>query len=119
MTTNRRTPAGLGTSGKKLWHSIADQFEIEEHEALLLVEACRVADRLDALAAAQRDAPLTVTSAKGDEVASPYLVEARQQAIVLSRLIASLRLPTGDEGEEKRPQRRGAARGAYGIKGVV
>lgn len=111
--TERKTPRGLGTAGKKLWRSIVDEYEIEEHEALLLIEACRVSDRLDALAIAQKSAPLTVTNARGDEVASPYLVESRQQAIVLSRLIASLRLPTGDEGEEKRPQRRGGARGTY------
>ncbi|MFD1716720.1 terminase [Georgenia deserti] len=117
--TERKTPAGLSKAGRKLWHSIADEYEIEEHEALLLVEACRTADRLDALAEAQKDAPLTVVNFKGDPVASPYLVESRLQSQVLAKLIASLRLPTGDEGEEKRPQRRGGARGAYGIRGAV
>ncbi|WP_154794720.1 hypothetical protein [Occultella kanbiaonis] len=115
--TDRPAPRGLKKSGKALWASIVDEYDIEEHEALLLLEACRVADRLDALAVAQRGAPLTVSNARGDEVASPYLVESRQQAIVLSRLIASLRLPSGDE--DVRPQRRGSARGAYGIRGAV
>lgn len=114
--SERRMPAGLGSSGKKLWHSIVDHFEIEEHEALLLTEAARVSDRLDQLAVAQRDAPLTVTNSKGDTVASPYLVESRMQAIVLSRLIASLRLPTGEGEQERRPQRRGAARGVYAVQ---
>lgn len=114
--SERKMPPGLGASGKKLWHSIVDHYEVLEHEALLLLEASRVADRLDALAVAQRGAPLTVTNAKGDEVASPYLVESRLQAIVLSRLIASLRLPTGEGEEERRPQRRGAARGVYAVQ---
>ena len=114
--SERKMPPGLGSSGKKLWRSIVDHFEIEEHEALLLLEACRVADRLDALAVAQRGQPLTTTNAKGDEVASPYLVESRLQAIVLSRLIASLRLPTGEGEQERRPQRRGASRGVYAVQ---
>jgi hypothetical protein len=50
---------------------------------------------------------VTPINARGDKVAHPALTEARQQALVLSRLIASLRLPSGDvEDELKRPQRR-------------
>ena len=45
--------------------------------------------------------------------AHPALVEARQQQIVLARLIASLRIPDADD---EQPQRRGAARGAYGLR---
>lgn len=83
----------------------------------MLIEACRVADRLDALAEAQAGAALTTTNARGDVVASPYLVEARQQQIVLARLLAALRLPDDDAGEH-RPQRRGAPRGAYQPRGL-
>ena len=40
------------------------------------------------------------------------MVEARQQSIVLARLIAALRIP---DAEDNRPQRRGV-RGAYGVQ---
>jgi hypothetical protein len=87
--------------------------ELDEHEQLLLVEACRVADRLQRLADESDGAPLTTQNFKGDDVANPLLVEARQQSLVFARLLASLRLPIGDEDDMTRPQRRGAVRGVY------
>ena len=62
-----------------------------------------------------------MTNVKGDPVANPLLVEQRQQIASLARTLASLRLPTGftEDGELIRPQRRGAARGTYGIRGAV
>lgn len=105
-------PRGLGKSGRKLWRSVQEMAEMETHEELLLLEACRTADRLDSLADAAQSAPLTVTNHKGDEVANPLMVESRQQSIVLARLIAALRIP--DE-EGRTPQRRGT-RGAYGVQ---
>lgn len=114
--TASKTPRGLGTEGRRLWRSVLDVYELEEHEKAQLVLACRVVDRLEEIAAALVGAPLTVTNSKGDRCAHPLLVEQRLQSIALTRLIASLRLPTGedDAGNLERPQRRGAARGAYG-----
>jgi hypothetical protein len=43
----------------------------------------------------------------------PLIAESRQQALTLSRLLTSMRMPSGDEAG---PQRRGAARGAYGVR---
>lgn len=110
-----RPPRGLHRQGKALWNSILSEFEIDVHERVTLYEACRVADRLDAIGIAAESSDLLVTNAKGDEVANPLLIEARQQAIVYTRLVASLRLPTGEDesGGLQRPQRRGGARGVY------
>lgn len=113
----QRAPSGLGKNGRRLWRSILDSYELDVHEMLMLAEACRVADRLDRLAEALDGAPLTVENFKGDEVSQPLLVEARQQSLVFARLLASLRLPSGEE-EDSRPQRRGAARGTYGLRAV-
>lgn len=110
-------PRGLQTAGKRLWRSVADDYELDAHEGALLLQAARTVDRLDEIAEALAAAPLTVTNFKGDPIAHPLLVEQRLQSITLSRLLASLRLPSGEE--EGRPQRRGAARGAYGIRGAV
>ena len=89
--TRERIPEGLRERGTRLWKETTD-----------------VLDLADAL----EDAPLTVTNARGDEVAQPLMVEARQQSIVLARLIAALRIP---DAEDNRPQRRGV-RGAYGVQ---
>ena len=112
-------PKGLQVAGKRLWRSIADDYELDVHEEALLLQAGRTVDRLDDIAAALESESLTVTNFKGDPVAHPLLVEQRLQSITLSRLLASLRLPSGeqDDGALKRPQRRGAARGSYGIRG--
>jgi hypothetical protein len=41
---------------------------------------------------------VTVLNHKGDAVAHPALTESRQQSLTLARLLASLRLPAGEEG---------------------
>lgn len=100
---------------------MVDDYHLDEHEAALLVEACRTVDLLGRLdAAVRRDGPL-VDSTQGTR-AHPAAVEARQQRIALARLLAALRLPAGDDGDEQagaRPQRRVGARGVYGITGSV
>ena len=46
----------------------------------------------------------------------PALVELRQQRIALARLLAALRVPTGED--TGRAQHRTGVRGVYGIRGV-
>lgn len=46
----KMVPAGLLASGSRLWRSVVTDYLLEVHEELLLVEACRCADRLDRLA---------------------------------------------------------------------
>jgi hypothetical protein len=119
--TAPRAPKGLNPAGRRLWRAILSDFDLDEHELAVLVVACRTVDRLEDVAAALADAPLTTKNARGDLVAHPLLVEQRQQSITLTRLLASLRLPTGEteDGELIRPQRRGGARGTYGIRGIA
>ena len=117
--TKPRTPSGLRTPGRRLWDSVVDDFELEEHELALLVEAVRTVDLLDLLDARVRDDGPIVASPQGDR-ANPAAVEARQQWIALARLLAALRLPAGEEDDRQagaRPQRRVGARGVYGVRG--
>ncbi|MFF9625385.1 hypothetical protein [Streptomyces griseosporeus] len=107
-------PDGLDESGTRLWESVADGFELDVHEQLLLLQACRTADLLDRLSGEAARGRLTVRNAKGEEVTNPVITEHRQQSIVLARLLAALRMPSGEE--EGRPQRRGGVRGAYGVR---
>lgn len=90
------------------------EYVLEEHELALLREACRTADLLDQLdTVARQYGPLGA-----DGKAHSAVVEARQQRICLARVLAALRLPAGDEGDQqkgaRRPQRR-SVRGVYGM----
>lgn len=117
-----KAPQGLRAPGRRLWDAVLGEYELEEHEMALLVEAVRTVDLLELLdAEVRRDGPL-VSSPQGVK-AHPAAVEARQQKIALARLLAALRLPAGDESDNqagaRRPQRRVGARGVYGIRGAV
>jgi len=115
-----KTPSGLNAAGRRLWRDALADYEFDTHEELLLLQACRCADRLDRLAVEAENGPVTVENHKGDQVPHPALTESRQQSITFARLLAALRLPAGEAGGElSRPQRRGGARGAYGVRGVV
>lgn len=108
-------PAGLKASGRALWQSVMSEYELEEHEAGLLLQLARTADLLDDLAAeVGRRGVMTA-----DGRVSPAAVEHRQQSIAFARLSAALRLPAGDEEQDRRPQRRMGVRGTYGIRGAV
>lgn len=113
-----KAPRGLQSAGQKLWDSVVAEYVLEEHESRLLLEMCRTADQLDALAA--------IVAADGPLVggrAHPALVEARQLRIAFARLSGALRLPAGDENDRqagaRRPQRRVGVRRPYGIRGAV
>jgi len=109
-------PSGLKVSGRKLWQATVKDFDLDEHELALLREACRSLDSLDALQTAVDQDGVVVESPQGLK-AHPALVEVRQQRITFARLIAQLGIPTGDQ-DHSGGQRR-AARGVYGITGVV
>ncbi len=119
--TAERPPRGTKAPGKRLWSAVMDEYELEEHERALLVEAVRTVDLLDALARTVDDEGHVIDSPQGRK-AHPAVVEARQQRIALARLLAALRVPWGEEGDQQasaRPQRRVGVRGTYGIRGAV
>jgi len=116
-----KPPPETRAPGRRLWESVVVDFSLDEHEMALLVEAVRTVDLLDQLDVAVRRDGVLVEGPSGIR-AHPAAVEARQQRIALARLLAALRLPAGDVGDEKvsaRPQRRSGARGVYGIRGAV
>jgi hypothetical protein len=114
MSAAPRAPKGLKPAGRTLWAAVVGAYELEAHESALLLEACRVKDRLDAL-----DRILEAEGELVDGRMHPALVEARQQGIAFARLAAALRLPAGEVGDQqqgaRRPQRRVGARGVYGL----
>jgi len=121
MTKAPDPPKGTAAAGRALWRSVVADYDLEEHERALLVEAVRTVDLLAELDIIIKDEGAVVESPQGRK-ANPAAVEARQQRIALARLLAALRLPAGDEGDQAagaRPQRRVGARGVYGIRGAV
>lgn len=116
MSTDRipPVPKGAGTEGRRLWRAVLDDFVLAEHELSLLRQAVRVAD-ICADLQAQVDQEGTILAGK----AHPALVELRQQRILLTRLVVSLRVPMGDEDNEKQRTQYRGTRGVYGIRGAV
>ena len=103
-------PRELRRSGREVWNAVLHHLDLDRHEVQLLLEACRTADRLDTLAAdiKQRGTVLP------DGRLHPALKETREQQVVLTRLLASMRLPDDlKKPDGRRPQRRGSARGVY------
>ncbi len=49
MSAPERAPVGAGLAGRRLWRAVVEEYELEEHELLLLREAARTADLLDEL----------------------------------------------------------------------
>ena len=123
MSTSKlpKPPDGVKTAGRRLWRSVLSEFELDEHEMVLLRQAVRVADVCDDLQAVV-DVEGPLVTVRGELRTHPAVVELRQQRIVLARLIVALRVPIGDQDHgakttpAQRLQRR-AARGVYAIRG--
>ncbi|MHA6629401.1 hypothetical protein ACU61A_28525 [Pseudonocardia sichuanensis] len=110
-----RAPKGLGPSGRRLWRAVLVDFGLAEHELALLLEACRTVDQLDAFTEVIA-AEGVIDRATGR--AHPAVVESRQQRLVLTRVLATLRVPPAmpPADEPSAPQGRSGARGAYGTR---
>ena len=107
-------PEPLGDAGTALWRSITDAYELQPHEGLQLVQACHVADRLRMLAEAIED-----------KLSGPVVTEWRQTQILLARLLANLRVPTGDQTDDEAtstspvPRLRPKRQGHRGVRQVT
>jgi len=114
--TRQSAPKGSKAAGRRLWASVLDGFELDEHELTLLRQAVRVADTCDQLQMLV-DTEGHVVGVGDRARAHPAVVELRQQRIVLARLIVALRVPLGEDEQPKqgapRLQRR-PLRGVYG-----
>jgi hypothetical protein len=111
LSTTRatRAPKELASTGKKLWNRVLKEFELADHEELVLLQACRIADNLDRLQLDLGTGTMLLESSQGSRI-HPAAVEARQQSLALAKIMASLRIPFGDE--EAVPQKRSGVRPA-------
>jgi hypothetical protein len=88
------TPRGLRAAGKRLWEAVTSTFDLDPPEAALLEEACRTRDLLADLRREIAQNAAVIDSSQGPRV-HPAMVEARQQRLVLAKLLAGLGLPKG------------------------
>ncbi len=96
-------PAGLMEAGETLWVSITADRELDAATRVLLVNACRIADRLDQLDT-EIGGRLLSYNQRGDEVINPLISEHRQQYTALANILGKMglgELPKPKVGESK------------------
>jgi hypothetical protein len=97
----------LGSRGQRLWDSLLAQDVSLGNEQNPMREvalsAARTADRVEHLEDLARTTD-PVVEGRGGPMIHPLLAEVRQQAQLLARLVAALRLP--DKATGKKPQQR-------------
>jgi phage terminase small subunit len=105
-TSEGRTaaPARLGVSGAAFWRQVVDLYVLSDAELRLLEQVCSTLDDLDDLAAVVAAEGRMAVGAKGQPVVHPAVQEARQQRVVLGRLLGQLALPDADGDVVRSPQ---------------
>ena len=95
-----KTPAGLGTGGRKLWREITGAYDLRADELRVLEDACREADLIailnDGMADDVRVGRLMVRGSQGQDVINPIISELRQHRGTLASLLRQLKLPDQD-----------------------
>ena len=125
MAVSRSNPHHLGARGLRLWKSIATGKNLSEIEMQNLLEACRIADRLeklDELVRGDEDAWLRIKESRiSDEVIEIYIndpmKEARMHAAALRQLIAPFEAVKSDEGTKEVPSNVASIKEAIARKG--
>ena len=91
MSDSGLPPSGLGLAGIDLWISVTSGCELDAASKVLLLNACRIADRLDQLDS-EIDGRLISYNARGDEIINPLISEHRQQYSTLAGILSKMGL---------------------------
>lgn len=124
MVVSRANPHRLGARGLRLWKSIATGQKLSEVESQNLVEACRIADRLeklDELIRGDEDVWFRLKLPRTDDGVVELLIndpmkEARMHAAALRQLIAPFEAVKSDEGTKEVPSNVANIKSALGAK---
>ncbi len=106
-------PDDLGERGQRLWNAFTESNpNFGQGEIELLVEACRLVDRLTTLEAELESLPLTVKGSRGQPVPQPLLSEIRAERGLLAKLIEALnpKKSRSEAGRQNALQRRRTGR---------
>jgi hypothetical protein len=111
--TSEHYPPGLQAGGKQLWDKI-NEYDLDPAEEALLLQAARVMDNLDRLAADINGMGMVVAGSERQPRPNPLLIEQREQAKLLDALLRSIALPVGGEaygtrrsGDQKKAAKAG------------
>lgn len=99
MAKRPALPVELGKRGKAYYSQILADYELEESELQILLEAARTLDEVEALKAALSELGVTTTGSTGQVVVNPVLAEMRQARAMFARLVHQLDLPDVEEEE--------------------
>lgn len=112
--TSKKTlgaPVGMADAGLKLWSDVTGKWTLRADELRTLEAACRAADRVAAMEA-ERDGAVTSTGSMGQLIVHPLIPEIRAHEAQVASLLAKLKLPD-DEGGEQVSQQRAAAQSRW------
>lgn len=119
MSVKWCAPDGLGDSGKALWVSIADKYDLRSDEARVLTDACREADLIDRIETEMSDASMIVKGSMGQPAINPMVSELRQHRGTLARMLGQLKLPDEPgEGSGESNQQRAAVNTRWSKRGA-
>jgi uncharacterized protein with von Willebrand factor type A (vWA) domain len=91
-----KSPDGLGKAGKRVWGSILREFTLDARELLVLEQAARQADAVEALELEIASAGLVGRGSRGQLRLSPSVSELRQARLSVAKLLRDLALPDHD-----------------------
>ena len=74
-------------------------WDFDPREAAALAQAAATADLIDELQSELAEAGLDVRGAAGQRRAHPFLAEIRSQRLALTKMLAALGLPSGEEDD--------------------
>ncbi|MEV8081134.1 P27 family phage terminase small subunit [Pseudarthrobacter oxydans] len=109
MARKPALPVELGKRGKAYYSQILEDYELEESEVQILLEAARTLDEVEALKAAVSELGVTTKGSTGQVVVNPALAEMRQARAMFARLVHQLDLPADEEDEEDKSPAETAA----------
>lgn len=91
-----KVPRGFAASGRSLWRSVTERYELRVDEAKVLEEACRTADLVALIDAQLAVDGLVVAGSMGQPRPNPLLTELRGHRQLLARLLAQLAIPDAE-----------------------
>lgn len=112
-----RGPTGLDVAGRRLWDEMTADGAVAPMQAVLLLQACRIVDRLDRLDRQLHGEDwLRFRHEESGEDVRLYvdrvLAEEREQAVALKTIVAELRQALGKQAQQ--PQQRQKGGGVLG-----
>lgn len=111
MARRPALPVELGKRGKAYYAQILKDYELEESDLQILLEAARTLDEVEALKESVSTFGVMTKGSTGQAVVNPALAEMRQARAMFARLVHQLDLPEMEDEElESSPAETAAQR---------